>query len=388
MINGVFCHETGCPKAPKKCRHGKMSDSCSVCSDPFEGNELESSLDKSAHIRHENGKWVVYSHDYSKTLGSYPTKAEAVHRLKSIEYWKSHKGSKVRPFSKKAESLMDPYQALTQQISDMRTRMEQVQQRLESNPLPKTAGADEKDNSELSVEEVFSDIAMGLDLLEVKLKDEPESEELHKSLEELENLLWETQQKAGLIPQLSEEEKAEPEHKEVVEEVEEKTEKEAAYDEKWLEKIDCEDCRAVSSGHDRRHYCEKHQPKEASKKEASEIFCKNSDCKRKATVRRPDGNWCEKHAPAAPEKKEAAGAIQETDETITTNDPNAIQNSFTPDPTAPPTLKNVQPTDDDNLEVPVAAPTSPPPPGQRWVFNSDPAIMAYVLMPDPGYRAS
>jgi hypothetical protein len=36
--------------------------------------------------------------------------------------------------------------------------------------------------------------------------------------------------------------------------------KEAAYDPKWLEKIDCEDCRAVSSGHDRRHYCEKHQP--------------------------------------------------------------------------------------------------------------------------------
>ena len=34
--------------------------------------------------------------------------------------------------------------------------------------------------------------------------------------------------------------------------------KEAAYDEKWLEKIDCADCRAVSSGHDRRHYCEKH----------------------------------------------------------------------------------------------------------------------------------
>jgi hypothetical protein len=42
MINGVFCHETGCPNAPKKCRHGKMSDVCSVCSDPFE-MEMESS---------------------------------------------------------------------------------------------------------------------------------------------------------------------------------------------------------------------------------------------------------------------------------------------------------------------------------------------------------
>jgi hypothetical protein len=38
------------------------------------------------------------------------------------------------------------------------------------------------------------------------------------------------------------------------------------------------------------------------KQEASEIFCKNSDCKRKAIVRLPEGNFCEKHAPA---KKEA-----------------------------------------------------------------------------------
>ena len=43
-----------------------------------------------------------------------------------------------------------------------------------------------------------------------------------------------------------------------------------AYDPKWLEKIDCEDCRAVSSGHDRKHYCEKHQPKEAAKKTAAD----------------------------------------------------------------------------------------------------------------------
>lgn len=35
----------------------------------------------------------------------------------------------------------------------------------------------------------------------------------------------------------------------------------------WLEDIKCEDCKAVSSGHDRKHYCEKHQPK--NDKEAS-----------------------------------------------------------------------------------------------------------------------
>lgn len=49
-----------------------------------------------AHIRHEDGKWVIYSHDYKKKLGTYDTKTEALHRLKSIEYWKSHKGSLVK----------------------------------------------------------------------------------------------------------------------------------------------------------------------------------------------------------------------------------------------------------------------------------------------------
>ena len=196
--------------------------------DPKKNPQLRASLDKIAHIRHENGKWVIYSHDYKKKLGEYTSKEKATKRLRQIEYFKSHKGS-LRPFSKKASEVMvDPYQALISQVESMRGRMADVQQRLESNPLPKTAGADEKDNSELSVEEVFSDIAMGLDLLEVKLKDEPESEELHKSLEELENLLWETEQKANITPKLSEEERKEPEHAEVLKEIENKEEVEAS----------------------------------------------------------------------------------------------------------------------------------------------------------------
>jgi hypothetical protein len=100
-INGIPTHETGCPNAPRKCRHGKMSDSCSVCSDPFEGEgaELEASLNKNAHIRHEDGKWVIYSHDYKKKLGTYDSKEAAEKRLKQIEYFK-HQGS-MQPLSKK-----------------------------------------------------------------------------------------------------------------------------------------------------------------------------------------------------------------------------------------------------------------------------------------------
>ncbi|MGI0060750.1 MAG: hypothetical protein ACREBJ_13380, partial [Nitrosotalea sp.] len=49
---------------------------------------------KIAHIRHEDGKWVVYSHDFKKKLGTYDTETAAKKRLREIEYFK-HKGSKV-----------------------------------------------------------------------------------------------------------------------------------------------------------------------------------------------------------------------------------------------------------------------------------------------------
>ncbi len=274
----------------------------------------KASLNVTAHIKHEDGKWVVYSHDYSKKLGTYPTKEKALKRLRQIEFWKSKKGNKVRPFSKKAESLIDPYQALTQQISEMRSRMADVQQRLESNPLPKTAGADEKDNSELSVEDVFSDVAMGLDLLEVKLKDEPESEELHKGLEELENLLWETEQKAGIKPELSDEEKAEPEHKEIVEEVE-----------------------ASEKGRKPRNLVHKEYKDELTKEELED----------------------------EPVEKEAQAPMP--------NNP-AMGTPVTPAP------QQNQPTDEDNLDVAVTAPTSPAAPGFRWVY--DPVNKKYISMPN------
>jgi hypothetical protein len=48
-----------------------------------------------------------------------------------------------------------------------------------------------------------------------------------------------------------------------------------------------------------------------------------------------------------------------------------------PTPAARPT----QPTDEDNLEISVVKPTSPPPPGQVWVFDTE--GNKYVAMPDP-----
>lgn len=53
----------------------------------------QSNLAITAHIRHEKGKWVVYNHDYTKSLGHYDTKEEAEKRLRQIEYFK-HKGGK------------------------------------------------------------------------------------------------------------------------------------------------------------------------------------------------------------------------------------------------------------------------------------------------------
>ena len=59
-------------------------------------NEVNASIEKQAHIRHEDGKWIVYNHDYKKKLGTYPTKAEAVKRLRQVEWFRDHKGALVK----------------------------------------------------------------------------------------------------------------------------------------------------------------------------------------------------------------------------------------------------------------------------------------------------
>jgi hypothetical protein len=49
--------------------------------------------------------------------------------------------------------------------------------------------------------------------------------------------------------------------------------------------------------------------------------------------------------------------------------------------TTTPTIQNVRPTDNNNLEIAVQKPQSPPSPGQIWSF--DPVNKVYVSMPDP-----
>lgn len=256
------------------------------------------SLKVQAHIRHENGKWIVYNHDFKKKLGTYDTKSEALKRLRQIEFYKN---ASLKPFSKKAEVLSNPYQSLTDHITDMKSRMTQVQDKMQSVPAVKTAG---EDNSEMDLPALFADLTQGIELLETKLGGDSTDPEVHKGIEELENRIWKLEEFVGLTPKLSEHEKAEPEHKEIVDDIEDK--------------------------------------KKVNK---------------------------------------SAVDVTVTDETLEEGE--GIPPTATTPATVAPTIQNVQPTDNDNLEVPITAPTSPPPPGQHWVYNSDPTVNAYVLMPDP-----
>jgi hypothetical protein len=76
---------------------------CEACGGTGKGDYIPSSLeiddviepteiglDKVSYIRHQDGKWNVYSRK-GKRLGSYKTKAQAQKRLRQIEFWK-HKG--------------------------------------------------------------------------------------------------------------------------------------------------------------------------------------------------------------------------------------------------------------------------------------------------------
>ena len=372
----------------------KLIDQLAIETDPEKKKSLErrykhltmASLNKVAHIRHENGKWVIYSHDYKKKLGEYSSESAAKKRLQQIEMFKHMKSSKVRPFSKKAvETMIDPYQALTQQISDMRTRMEQVQQRLESNPLPKQAGKDETDPSELSIEEVFEDVAMGLDLLESKLKDEPESEELHNSLEELENLLWETEQKTSIKPKISEEEKEEPEHKESIKEVVKEVLKEI---EDKKEEPKEEEIIEINAAVTQITTTFSPVAPAANATPAVTPDDKKTSCALCGGMTFSDFTAYQQHMeythagdtmPTIPAQKTlpTTAAVQVTDETIQegTGTPPAL-----PAVTPAPVIKNVQPTDFTE-EDPTQMPTSPLPVGQKWIFNVN--TRKYEVMTDP-----
>lgn len=61
---------------------------CEACKGSGKGNLiLEASIDKFSYIRHEDGKWNVYSKK-GKRMGSYPSKKKAQERLRQIEFFK------------------------------------------------------------------------------------------------------------------------------------------------------------------------------------------------------------------------------------------------------------------------------------------------------------
>lgn len=201
MINGVFCHETGCPNARRERKQEEGFDF-----------DIEGSLNKEAHIRHEDGKWIVYNHDYKKKLGTYDTKEEALKRLRQIEYFK-HQGS-LQPLSKKetVQKKADQEISLEQQVQGFKDRMSAVTERL-SNPPVKQASEEETSKGEAAIttSEVIESLERGIDLLEGKTSDQRTPEQ-HHNLEEMENLLWKVEDSLGLSHPLPEHEMEEPEH--------------------------------------------------------------------------------------------------------------------------------------------------------------------------------
>jgi hypothetical protein len=318
-------------------------------------------------------------------------------KLSELQTWKIIRLPVLRPFSKKAEVLADPYSSLDTHINDMKSRMTQVQERLQNVPAIKTAG---EDGSKMDLPALFEDITHGVALLEDQLGGDESAE--HKMIEELENKLWKLEEECGIIPKLDKHEQAEPEHKEVVEKAVEMEKKAARPDLDDLENPD-------NPGHVEEHdlmdsfvqlsngsfaLVQSHneggmiEVDILGKTENGYKYVTDSPIPVPVSAVKRELDWDEiqalkiEHEPWPTKTSEIKQADQVTDETETlvSNDP-AVVNSFTPDTTTAPTFQNIQPTDNDNLEIPVAKPTSPPAPGQVWVFNPDDGV--YVSMPDP-----
>jgi len=87
MINGVFCHETGCPNKAKEDRIRQQNDD--LYDMEMTDIEREGSLNKRATVTHREDGWHVLSEKGKNLGGPYKSKAEAVKRLRQVEYWKN-----------------------------------------------------------------------------------------------------------------------------------------------------------------------------------------------------------------------------------------------------------------------------------------------------------
>jgi len=97
--------------------------------------EVNATIDKEATVVHREDGWHVLSEKGKNLGGPYKSKAEAVKRLRQVEYFKHH-GS-LRPFSKKADVLTD-------HVNEVKNNIEQVQQRLQEVPAVKTADTEKE----------------------------------------------------------------------------------------------------------------------------------------------------------------------------------------------------------------------------------------------------
>lgn len=158
------CGKPGATEVSKTVKGGHKVFCDGKCMDQFmQKMNRGASLSVESHIKHENGKWVVYNHDYTKQLGHYPSKEEAVTRLRQIEYFK-HKGSiKLSTRDVKAEAAPIATEIATQ-CQQIRDRMKSFQEGLKTQA---SSGSDE----------AFKILRIDIEKLRQRYGDYPEAKE-------------------------------------------------------------------------------------------------------------------------------------------------------------------------------------------------------------------
>ena len=144
--------------------------------------------------------------------------------MDTFEHYTSFKESDLIPYNPPTTANLkkaDQEISLEQQVQSFKDRMSAVTERL-ANPPAKTADLETtQDLSNVEVKDLSKAILHLIDMIESKVGENVSADpEIHPMLEELENKVWEIEQKLGIKPEIPEHEKAEPEHKEIVEEVE------------------------------------------------------------------------------------------------------------------------------------------------------------------------
>lgn len=329
------------------------------------------SLNKVARVVHREDGWHVLSEKGKNLGGPYKSKGEAVKRLRQVEYFKHH--GAIRPFSRSV--IAD---VLTDHINDMKGRITEVQDRLQNVPAVKTSSSSEEVTQEQALPNHYI-----VQFVQVYDTFGPDAFCFLKATYDLAQQLEDN----GFIldidgPSASGDQVANAEnmdHGDVNEELAYRLERKwpvfLAKVSKFPDPLTPEMREQLQGEIAVGHEDELKQELAKAQQNVDQLKQQLGDLGVSARVK------------VLLEKKALKkNADQVTDETITTNDPNAIidpTNPLSPDQAvAPaPTIQNVQPTDDDNLNVPVAAPTSPTPPGTKWTFDTQ--FNKYVIMPDP-----